>query len=319
MADSMVVVLAFLMTFLAWPGTQVQAQSQSSAHAQSLMAEIVGEFPYVYSNPDFDSPVIATIKPGTFYYVSKKKFDYDFHKIRLSKNQEGYISSSEIKIVSAQYVRNRKKKGKTAADTQNVSEGESAADKESGNETKLTKKEAKKKPTKPIYTARFQGLIIEQQNYIEDTMSNTRSDNLLFFGYRLVGFNTLFSGEMSTDLAVLYHSGAPAYYEKITGRTTSGQILNVQFTFDTIIPLAHNFMASYGFGPIIKYSHFDVSLKNPAGIGNDAYVLDDMNFGVLFRLGAATRLGIIGLRADVKYYIESKHYVGINVSTLYEF
>lgn len=310
----MVVVLAFLMTFLAWPGARVhaQAQAQTQPQAQSLIAEITGEFPYVYAGPDFDSPVIATIKPGTFYYVSKQKFVYDFHKIRLAKNQDGYISSSEIKIVTAQYVQNRKKKGKAAADAA------SDASTDTGEDTKPAKKE-KKKTTKPIYISRYQGLIVEQQNYIEDTMSSTRSDNILFFGYRLVGFNTLFSGEMSTDLAVLYHSGAPAYYEKITGRSTSGQILNVQFTFDTIIPLAHSFMASYGFGPMIKYSHFEVSLKNPAGIGNDAYVLDDMNFGVLFRLGAATRIGVIGLRADVKYYIESKQYVGINVSTLYEF
>jgi hypothetical protein len=319
----MVVVLAFLMTFLAWPGArvhaqaqpQVQAKPQSANQGQSLIAEITGEYPYVYAGPDFDSPVIATIKPGTFYYVSKQRFVYDFHKIRLAKNQDGYISSSEIKIVTAQYVQNRKKKGKAAAD----STADAATDPVTGAEMKPAKKEAKKKITKPIYISRYQGLIVEQQNYIEDTMSNTRSDNLLFFGYRLVGFNTLFSGEMSTDLAVLYHSGVPAYYEKITGRSTSGQILNVQFTFDTIIPLAHSFMASYGFGPMIKYSHFEVSLKNPAGIGNDAYVLDDMNFGVLFRLGAATRIGVIGLRADVKYYIESKQYVGINVSTLYEF
>ncbi|OYZ11250.1 MAG: hypothetical protein B7Y39_19715 [Bdellovibrio sp. 28-41-41] len=317
----MVVVLALLMTFLAWPGTRVHAQAQPQVQAkpqvqaqqgQSLIAEITGEYPYVYADPDFDSPVIATIKPGTFYYVSKQRFVYDFHRIRLAKNQDGYISSSEIKIVTAQYVQNRKKKGNAAADST------ADTDPGTGAETKPVKKE-KKKLTKPIYISRYQGLIVEQQNYIEDTMSNTRSDNVLFFGYRLVGFNTLFSGEMSTDLAVLYHSGAPAYYEKITGRPTSGQILNAQFTFDTIIPLAHNFMASYGFGPMIKYSHFEVSLKNPAGVGNDAYVLDDMNFGVLFRLGAATRIGVIGLRADVKYYIESKQYVGINVSTLYEF
>lgn len=299
----MVVVLAVLMTFLAWPGTQANAQA-----SQSLIAEIVGEYPYVYAQPDFDSPVIMNLKPGAFYYVSRQQLDLGFHKIRISKDKEGYISSSEFKIVTAQYVQNRKKKGGALAPGAVVSERKEEI-----------KKEVKKKERKPIYVSRYQGIIFEQQNYIEDTMSNTRSDNILFFGYRLVGFNTLFSGEMSTDLSLLYHSGAPAYYEKITGRSTSGQIINLQFTFDTIIPLAHNFMASYGFGPMLKYSHFEVSLKNPSGVGNDSYVLDDMNFGVLLRLGAATRLGVIGLRADVKYYIESKQYVGVNLSTLYEF
>ncbi len=294
----MVVVLAFLMAFLAWPGVQMRLQAQPVAppQAATIVAEIIGEFPYVYAQPDFDSPVLATLKTGTYYRVSKQQFDLGFHRIRFAKDKEGFISSSEIKITTGQ-----------------------AAKKKSGEARAEVKKEVKKKTTKPIYVSRYQGIIFEQQNYIEDTMSNTRSDNILFFGYRLVGFNTLFSGEMSTDLAILYHSGAPAYYEKITGQSASGQIINVQFTFDTIIPLAHDFMASYGFGPMVKYSHFQVSLKNPGGVGNDSYVLDDMNFGVLFRLGAATRLGIFGLRADVKYYIESKQYVGVNLSTLYEF
>ncbi len=133
----MVVVLAFLMAFLAWPGTRVQAQTQSQTanQGQSLIAEITGEFPYVYAGPDFDSPVIATIKPGTFYYVSKQRFVYDFHKIRLAKNQDGYISSSEIKIVTAQYVKNRKKRGKAAADAA------SDAATDTGEDAKLAKKE----------------------------------------------------------------------------------------------------------------------------------------------------------------------------------
>lgn len=296
----MVLVLAFLMTFLAWPGAQMLAHAQPVAppQAATIVAEIVGEYPYVYAQPDFDSPVLTTLKTGTYYRVSKQQFDLGFHRVRFAKDKDGYISSSEIRMNSAPSA-----KKKPAP----------------GDEKNDVKKEPKKKTTKPIYVSRCQGVIFEQQNYIEDTMSNTRSDNIMFFGYRLVGFNTLFTGEMSTDLAILYHSGAPAYYEKITGRPTSGQIINVQFTFDTIVPLAHDFMASYGFGPIVKYSHFQVSLKNPGGVGDDSYVLDDMNFGVLFRLGVATRLGIFGLRADVKYYIESKQYVGVNLSTLYEF
>lgn len=298
----MVIALALLMIFLAWPGTQMQAQAQALNPAQvqaTVVAEIIGEYPYVYAQPDFDAPVVANLKPGRFYRVSKQQYDLGFHRIWYAKDKVGFISSSEMRLATSSSSPNAKKKGSS-----------------SGNEGQ---KEQKKKPTKPIFMSRYQGVIFEQQNYVEDTMSSTRSDNILFFGYRLVGNNTLFSGEMPTDLAIIYHSGAPAYYEKITGQAASGQILNLQFTFDTVIPLSHNFMASYGFGPMLKYSHFQVSLPNPAGVGNDSYVLDDMNFGVLFRLGAATRLGIFGLRADVKYYIESKHYVGVNLSTLYEF
>jgi hypothetical protein len=294
-------VLAFtcLLAFLFGPNFTLQA------NAQNIIAEIVGEFPYVYTHPDFDAPVIANLKPGAFYYVSKQKFPMGFHKIQISKAQTGFISSSEIKIVSAQYVQQRKKGGAAPLDSL---------------EESVEKEQNKKAPHgKPIAAARYHGLIVEAQNFTEDTMSKTRNEAITFFGYRVVGNNTIFSGEMSTDLSLLFHSGAPKYYQEITGYPASGMMFNGHFTFDTLIPLSHSVLASYGFGPMFRYSHFEVNLRNPYGLGADYYALDDLTLGALLRLGAGFKWRSFSMRADIKYYIEAKQYLGLNLSTLFEF
>lgn len=298
MANKVVVIYAFMLAlFLGVIGN-------SAPSAQNVIAEVIGEFPYAYSAPDFDSSVIATLRTGSFYYVSKQQFAYGFHKIQLNKSTSAYISSSEIKIVSAQYVR-RKNKVKNSNPKSDRAEA----------------KIEEKKPInyRPIYLLRYHGLIIEMQNYTEDTMSKTRSEGLNFFGYRAVGFNTLFSGEMATDAVVMVYRGAPKYYETVTGYGASGWIIHSHFTFDTILPLATSYMASYGFGPMVKYAHFETGLPNPSGVGVITYNLDDLTLGVLFRAGMAVRWKAFSLRTDIKYFIESKHYVGVNVSTLFVF
>lgn len=275
--------------------------------AQSVIAEVTGEFPYAYAQPDFDSPVVANLKPGTFYYVSKQQFAYGFHKVQLQKNQAAYISSSEIKIVTAEYVQQKRKhKNNPKAAEQ---------------EAKEAKAEEKKavQNSKSISQSRYRGLIIEQQNYTEDTMSKTRTEAVTFFGYRVVGNNTLFSGEMSTDAAVLVSMGAPKYYQEITGNSAAGWIINTHFTFDTLVPLSHAAVYSYGFGPMAKYSHFETNLKSSVGSGTTSYVLDDLTLGVLLRLGLGVKWNSISLRSDIKYFIESKQYMAINISTLFVF
>ncbi len=302
MADKVGLKLVVLALFF---GGELWAQSQ--ANSQSVIAEVVGEFPYAYEQPDFDSPVIANLKPGTFYYVSKQQYPFGFHKVQLQKNKAAYVSSSEIKIVSADYIKQKKKF---------KNDPKAAAD-----ELVKEKQEQEEKATnqKPIYASRYRGLIIENQNFTEDTMSKTRSAPLLFFGYRQVGYNTLFSGEMSTDAAILFHSGAPEYYQDITGYTAGGWIVNAHFTFDMIVPMGPSRMLSYGFGPMLKYSHFETFLKNTSGAGSTSYTLDDLNLGAVLRVGVAVRWGSVSIRSDVKYFIESTRYVGINLSTLFVF
>ncbi len=300
-----IVGLAFLLNLIL---CSTSAHAQVAAPAGTLVvAEIVGEFPYVYAQPDFDSPMLQTLKPGTFYNVSKQQYAYGFHRIMLAGNKVAFISSSEFKLVSSQYA--QKKRALQA-------NPKLAADQQAKQNEERKQREVN---SRPMYISRYQGLIVEMQNFTEDTMSKTHNELLTFFGYRSVGYNTLFSGEMSTDTSVIVHTGAPDYYKDITGNAAAGWVVNAHFTFDTVSPISHDGVFSYGFGPMFKYSHFETYLKNVNGPGTTAYTLDDMTLGVLFRVGAGARWNAISLRGDLKYYIESSRYASVNVSTLYAF
>lgn len=273
-----------------------------AANAKMIKAEVVGEYPYVYSAPSFDAVVMTTLNLGTFYNVSRQQFDLGFRRVQLPNNQVGYISSSEIRIVTAPVPGSSPK----AQKKKNIAE-------------KIGEEKEPPKKFKSIVLSRYRGLIVEQQNYTEGTMSKLRSEMLTFFGFRMVGFNTLFTGMTSTDTSVLFHLGAPKYYEKVTGNSANGWVLNAHFTFDTIIPMTHSFMSSYGFGPMFKYSHFQTGLRTTGSSNVSQYVLDDMTLGVLFRAGIAARWNIVSVRADIKYFIESQRYISMNLSTLFEF
>lgn len=276
--------------------------------AQNQMAKAVGEYPYVYSAPDFNAPVIAELEQGKSYPVSTKKFSELFYKIQVKPGMLGYVSDSEVQVGGLKTAPNKKLNPKQAA-----------------NPNKKTKpKEEKPKSRvessrKPFYATRYRGVVVEQMNYAEDTMSKHRTANLTFFGYRVTGFNTMFTGEMSTDASVLVYFGAPKYYEEITGQPASGWILHSSFTFDTLYPQSKYHLVSYGFGPMFKYSHLVTSMKNTTNSFNTDYPMDDMTLGVLLRLGLAFRINSLSIRSDVKYYIESQRYLAYNIAALFEF
>lgn len=266
--------------------------------AQYQLAKVTGEYPYVYSSSDFNAPVIAELPRGKLLNVSTKKFANVFYFVSVKPGMSGYVSDSEIQLIS---------KEKKQLQRRNLKE------------KPAEKKASKEKPRKPFYTSRYRGIIVEQMNYAEDTMSQHRTANLTMIGYRVVGMNTLFSGEMSTDASILLYFGAPKYYEEITKEKASGWILHTDFTFDTIYPQSKIHFISYGFGPMFRYSHFVTSLRNTTNSYTTDYPMDDMTLGVLLRLGLAFRINNISIRSDVKYYIEAQRYFAYNLSALFEF
>lgn len=282
--------------------------------AQNQWAKAIGEYPYVYAQPDFNAPVLAELERGKNYVISKQKFSELFYKVSVKPGLVGYVSDVEVQV-QGQALRG------------NVNDP--TVKKNPDNKSNLIKKNAKQKPSvvqaskpdtrKPFYATRYRGLIVESMSYAEDTMSKHRTENLTFFGYRVCGFNTMFSGEMSTDASILLFFGAPKYYQEITGQPATGWILHTDFTFDTLYPQGKNHLISYGFGPMFKYSHIVASLKNTTNSYNTDYPMDDMNLGVLFRLGLAFRVNNLSIRSDVKYYIEAQRYFAINLSTLFAF
>lgn len=250
---------------------------------------VVADEAMVYQDPDFDAPILAKLHMGQVFSISTGKKN-GFYKIRIKPGSTGWVSDAEI---------------------------------QPGVHKKLTPEEIKENTeeveakSKPYFASRFRGISLDMINFTEDTMGAERNASTLFYGVNFHGYNTLFSGEIFTESNLLFHSGAPSYYEDYTKQSASGFIFIADFLLQTVIPSTQNFLYYYGFGPMFKYSHFDLQL----GGGNSAknYSADDMTLGALFNVGVGFRAGNFSVRPQVKYYWEKSGYFGGSVNIGYIF
>lgn len=266
------------------------------AAAQSAQnATVVLEGALVYKDADFDSPVITTLKRGAVYRISKKTKG-PFHKIRIKSGMIGWIADVDVKpgIVKM------------------------APPPPPPPSQELTPLEGEGIPkTKPFYASRYRGPVLTMIDYAEVTFGKERSAPTLFYGLKFNGFNTMFSGEIYTDANLIFSSGAPEYYSKLTGRGSEGFIFIADFLLQTVLPQNKWLLFFYGFGPMFKYSHY--KLEVPDGGTTTMYSADDMNLGAVFDLGWGARMGKASLRADVKYYWEKTKYWGYGFNFGWEF
>lgn len=261
-----------------------------TAYSQVDQATVVGESPYVYKNPDFDSAVLAELQQGEVFTVSKSKKN-GFHKIRVKKGFVGWIPDSEIRIG----------KHKINSESDTISEAD---------ENRIDK--ARKNINQPIEHMRFRGLSYESVLYTESTLGRERSAAVPSIGLKFSGPNTLFSGMMPADTTILYSYKAPSYYEKVTGNSASGYIIIGSFQFLNNFSKSKNFLLYYGFGPVLRYSHFDLSLGS--GASQTTYSVEDMAIGASFSFGLAYRMGTFSVRPDIKYYWEKNKYLSFGLA-----
>lgn len=260
-----------------------------SLWAQSQQATVVVEGALVYQDADFDAPVITTLKLGAVYSVSKGKKG-PFFKIRLKPGYTGWVSDTDIKPGIIKIAKSEKKKP-----------SESKAE----------------KPKKPFFATRYRGPVLQMTSFTEDTLGKERSAALPFYGLKISGFNTLFTGEIYTDANILFHFGAPSYYESYTGKKADGFIFVTDFLLQTVLPQGRNVLFYYGFGPMFKYSQFHLEVDK--GSSTSSYSADDMVLGAVFDLGLAARWGSVSLRTDAKYSWERSRYGALGLSLGWEF
>lgn len=259
--------------------------------AQAQKGTVIADEAQVYKDPDFDAPVMAVLKQGQVLQISKGKKG-PFYKVRLKPGKTGWISDAEIRpgVITQQ-------------DLHEAAQQEEEAE------------EVSARGKRPFFASRYRGLSVDFIDYAEDTMGGRRNAQTTFFGLKFNGYNTLFSGDMYTESNILFHSGAPSYYKDYTGHEGSGYIVILDFLFQTALPKGKNLLFFYGFGPMFKYSHFDLTLTG----SQDAYSADDMTLGVLFNVGVAYRIKRVSIRPDIKYYWEKSSYVGYGINVGLDF
>lgn len=258
-----------------------------SVWAQAQQATVIIEGAMVYQDADFDAPVISTLKLGGVYSISTKKKG-PFYKIRLKPGYTGWISDTDIKPGVIKIAAPEK-----------------------------AKPEREEKRKRPFFATRYRGPVLQYTNYMEDTLGKERTDGLLFYGAKINGFNTMFTGEIYTDANILFFFGAPSYYQDYTKHSADGFIFIADFLLQTVMPQGKNMLFFYGFGPMFKYSHFNLDV--PSGSSTLSYSADDMSLGAVFDLGTAIRMGSWSLRGDAKYYWERTKYFAFGLSFSHDF
>ncbi|WP_413581209.1 SH3 domain-containing protein [Bdellovibrio sp. HCB288] len=256
--------------------------------AQAQRGTVVADEAQVYKDPDFDAPVMTVLKQGQVMAISKGKKG-PFFKVRLKPGVTGWISDAEIRP--------------------------GVIDKEQLQEDSENPDEAEYSGKKPFFATRYRGLSLNFIDYAEDTMGGRRNAQTSFLGLNFHGYNTLFSGDIYTETNILFHSGAPSYYKDYTGDEGSGYIVILNFLFQTVLPKGKDFLFFYGFGPMLKYSHFELRLPGVV----DPFSADDMTLGVLFNAGISYRIKRVSIRPDIKYYWEKESYFGYGITAGLDF
>jgi hypothetical protein len=278
-------VILFLMSFFGV--TSLHAQTQKFA---VYKAKVINSNAAVYSKPDFDSPVIGYVNSGKEYEISSKVFSGAFYRIKVKENLIGFIADSDVVPVNF------------ATKTVKTNAGK----------IRTVKQQDPAKQNRPFSLTRFVGFEYGVFNFREETMGIKPTAQLGFYGIKFTGPNVIVEGDMVTEAHFLFHPGAPKYYEAATTKAADGWILLADILFLSVYPQTKNTQTYFGFGPMLKYSKFNVQLD--VGSSTKNYSMDDINFGAAFNLGLGLRLGSWAARCEIKYYWEQIHYYGLGVA-----
>ncbi len=253
----------------------------------SQKGTIISEEAYVFSAANFDSEVIAQPKPGEVYTISDTK-NGAFYKIRLSNGKMGFISDAEV------------------APQKQVLKAQKIAKKKYLEDSEKDKDEKDDAPKK------FWGPTVQLVQFREDTMGAVRQAQLTCFGWQWQDENS--------QKEILGFFGVPQYYPDLTQNTATGALLFASYLFDQTYPQSPSLFFNFGFGPFLRLSQYQITLKDDPTVGQSkAYTLQDVAAGGLFRGAVGTGGKRWMLRLEVRYYWELQRYTGFGLNYLWRF
>jgi hypothetical protein len=257
--------------------------------------KVLTESALVYKAADFDSAVLGTVSAGVEYEISRRAFG-PFHRIRIGK-KIGYIADNDIQPIGFSF--------------------ENAASGNAGGKSKKADKKEPEKRKRSFALSRYVGPAFASINFTESTMGRKLSESEIFYGLKMSGTDVLVSGDATTEINLMFYYGAPGYYERFTGQAATGWNFLSDFQFHTVSTLSPIMLGFYGFGPMFRFSKFELAVKDGAVVNR--YMASEMILGAAFSGGIAIRLGSVALRSEFKYYWEKTQYSGINAALQFEF
>ncbi len=291
-----------------------------SAQAAALTGVVKNDGAQVYSQPDFDAQILATLTVGQKVVVSKGTAGAyaKFHRVRAGKIV-GYISEMDVEGEGGASLKAAEKSpvGAKAADTsksKTKKTSKTASRDKRGRRAKSQKlspaeQEKRERAAEerarqaraalPFVFNRYVGLVIGVAGY-EETISASKSrDSLLVYGLKLTGPGIFFEGPI-LDTNVVLHWGAPKGYASISAVKPSGFFLLADTLL--ILPMLQKgeFSGTLGFGPAVSYRSFKT--VDAAGFVSHS----GFGLGLSLQAGAGVRLGDYALRLEGKYLVDKR-------------
>lgn len=156
----------------------------------------------------------------------------------------------------------------------------------------------------PLYFNRLVGVQAGLVNYTEKFQSSKKSSNEIVYGLKFTGPNLIFNN-LLMDISVLFHFGAPSFFEDFTS-DAGGFFILTDITFPFLLSRTPSQYIYGGLGPMLNATFFDFVY---AGQEESAKKL---RLGGVGTMGFAYQLGeSFGLKIEGKYYFESTSYWGV--------
>lgn len=292
-------------------GKRTPATSAGAAAASMVDGVVKTDGAMVYSRPDFDSDVVATLSKGQKVRVNRAAVGGDmgrFYKLRV-QGQVGYIADIDVEVVGgAMPIAKAPATGtKKKTSAKRTKQGESQKEADSAKN-----KKSPRRRQLPIYFSRYVGVLIGQSGYRENISGVDSNTTMSIYGLKVTGPDVLIDGPV-IDFSVALHYGAPSYYDSLSTTKPAGFIMLTDALL--LLPFMHgdNALAYLGAGPLLALSNIQTTT---AGTPR---TLTSFNLGASFSLGGAVRFDKLALRLEAKYFWEKQTYQALQAAIQTEF
>lgn len=240
----------------------------------------------VYSEPNFDSPVLGSLKPGKKVKATQRTYNGAggfglFYKVPLKGGKVGYVADSEL---IPQYKQMGKRKiVKNNPEFQEMEEVRDERD--------------------PIFLTRYIGLGLGLVGFTEKFGDQKQRSATFVYGLKMTGPDLLFDSP-PFDFNLLLHVGAPDYYKSISLGSANGYFIFSDLRLLFPVFETRNNLVSVGAGPLFVYTSFQMTIS---GVKFDS---QEARVGASMVAAYTRRLGRFTLRLEGNYYFEKTQYFG---------
>ena len=245
-----------------------------------------------YKVPNFDAPVLDYLKAGQKLRISQKVYKGiggfgAFYKVKIAGKTYGYVADVDM---APEYKA-----------PNNFGKGNNSAEKNPGFDRDPNEPPEEKLP---IFFTRYIGGTFGTVNFTEKFSGRKFSSGEWMAGLRMSGPGTVTEG-LPMDLAVLFHSGAPTYYQKeVAGGNPSGFFILGDLFLPYPFLETEDSLVSWGLGFMATYTKFSLQIKNTI------FDSQELRAGLALQAGYSVRFdNKYLLRLEAKYYYERTDYL----------